>query len=453
MMFVKLLVALINPPNTNTLGLHLIMRAPFCLLLLFLSMLSGCYSKKPKLACDSTAFKPGNYTLLKNAKVFDGISDEVLNNYSVLVKDDVIFDVAPDAVICVPKDVKVLALDGRLLSPGLIESHGHQTFNEPWEVIKGKLEKLIYSGITGIRNMAGRVPSYKQWSDKIDAGEIVGPNIYSSAFFAGQAFFNVDGRLKKYRDFGDNPGDEDWMKIVDAELDIPDAVRKAKESGATGIKLYASLSPAWVQRITTEAKKNDLRVWSHAHLQLTETEVIIDAKVDSVSHAEMFGHTISHENEVVKNHTEVDTDRVKIIFSKMVESGIYFDVTLQLYYKYYGGDSGKAKLATQIVKMANEMGVLIVSGSDSEGFWDEGNIALYDEMITLVEVAGMSPESVLKSATYNPARLLGVEADYGSVSKGKKADLVVFNANPLKNIQHVREIYLTMKNGVVYQNL
>jgi imidazolonepropionase-like amidohydrolase len=419
--------------------------------LLLLFLLSSCDKKNSTDTCNKKTFDAGNYTHLKNATLFDGISEDVLNNYSVLIKDDIICNIAPDSIICTPQNVKVIELEGRLLSPGLIESHGHQTFNEPWDTTKIKLEKLVFAGITGIRNMAGRVPSYNEWAKKIDAGQVIGPNIYSSAFFAGQEFFNVDGRLQKYRDYGDDPGEEDWMKIVDPNLDIPDAVAKAKNSGATGIKLYASLKPAWVRTIISEANKHNLRVWSHAHLQFAETQDIIDMQLNSISHAEMFSHTISPDDEVIKNRASIDTSRVKLIFEKMIENEIYFDVTLELYYKYYGGDSERAIFSTQIVKMAVEMGVPIVAGSDSEGFWNEGKIALYDELITLVEKAGMNSKSVLKSATYNPARLLGIEETYGSISKGKKANIVVFIASPLEDIHNINQIHLTLKDGIVYQ--
>lgn len=418
---------------------------------LLLFFIASCSNENSKNTCSEDSFAEGNYTLLKNATVFSGINETVLHDYSVLVKDDIIIDVAPDSVICAPESASVIALDGRLISPGLIESHGHQTYNEPWDTTKIKLGKLVYAGVTGIRNMAGSVPTYNEWSDKVATGQIVGPNIYSSAFFAGQEFFNVDARLQKYRDSGYEPGQEDWMKIVNDELDIPDAVLKAKNSGATGIKLYASLKPEWIQAIVTEANKHNLKVWSHAHLQFTETQNIVDLKVNSISHAEMLAHTISEKNEVIKNWKSVDTTRVRSIFNKMIEHGIFFDVTLELYYKYYGSDSDRAKFATQIVKMAIEMGVPIVAGSDSEGFWNEGKIALYDELITLVEEAGMSSQLALKSATYNPARLLGIEGDYGSVAIGKKADLVVYNVSPIEDIRNINQIHLTMKNGVIYQ--
>ena len=418
---------------------------------LVLSLLYSCNSKKATDVCKENSFAEGNYTLLKNATVFDGISENIFKNYSVLIKDAIIYDVAPDSLICAPKNAKIIQLNAKLLSPGLIESHGHQTFNEPMDSVRIKLKKLVYAGITGIRNMAGRVPSYTAWSKEITEGKIIGPNIYSSAFFAGQEFFTIDSRLQKYRDFGDDPGKEDWMKIVTAKLDIADAVAKAKNSGATGIKLYASLKPEWIRTIISEAQKQNLRVWSHAYLQFIEAQEIVDLKVNSISHAGMFAHTISQKNKLVKNRKQIDSARVKSIFEKMVENEIYFDVTLELYYKYNGRDSDKAIFSTQIVKMAHKMGVPIVAGSDSEGFWNEGKIALYDELITLVKEAGMSSKSVLKSATYNPARLLGIEDNYGSISKGKIADIVVFDANPLEDIHNINQIHLTVKNGVIYQ--
>ena len=134
----------------------------------------------------------------------------------------------------------------------------------------------------------------------------------------------------------------------------------------------------------------------------------------------------------------------------MIEQEIFFDVTLELYHKYYGSDSDRAKFATQIVKMAIEMGVPIIAGSDSEGFWNEGKIALYDEIITLVEKAGMSSHVALQSATYHPARLLGIDREYGTISIGKKADIVAYNNNPLDDIRNISQVHLSMKNGVIY---
>ena len=421
------------------------------LLGVLLLLLSSYSSKNSKNTCDEGSFAAGNYTLLKNATIFDGMSEEVLTNYSVLIKDDIIYDVAPDSLIRTPKKVKIIALENRLLSPGLIESHGHQTFNEPWETTKIKLKKLVYAGVTGIRNMAGRVPSYNEWSKEIAEGKIIGPNIYSSVFFAGKEFFSKDGRLQKYRDFGDNPGQEDWMKIIDADTDISEAVVKAKSSGATGIKLYAYLKPEWVSAIVAEAQKQNLRVWSHAHLQLMESMDIVSLKLNSVSHATMLSLTISKDNKVIKNRTGIDSSRVKIIFEKMIENEIYFDVTLALYYRKGEKYSDNAKKASNIVKMASEMGVPIVAGSDSNGFWNKGKIALYDELIALVEEGGMTTYSALKSATYNPVRLLGIDGEYGSISTGKKADIVVYDASPLENIHNINQIHLTLKDGIVYK--
>lgn len=415
-----------------------------------LILIASCNSTDSKDTCNEDTFVKGNYILLKNTTLFNGISDTVFHNYSILIKDDLIFDVASDSNICVPASAKVIALDGRLISPGLIESHGHQTFNEPWDTTKIKLEKLVRSGITGIRNMAGSVPSYNGWSEKIEAGQIIGPNIYSSAFFAGQEFFNVDARLQKYHDFGYEPGNEDWMKIINDELDIPDAVLKAKNCGANGIKLYASLKPEWVEQIIQEAQKHNLKVWSHAHLQLTESGKIVNSKINGISHADMLGHTILDNKKIIKNYNEIDTSRVRGIYTGMIKEEIYFDVTLEIYYKYDGEESEITKFSTQIVKMAVDMGVPIVAGSDSDGFWEEGEIALYDELITLVEKAGMDTKSALRSATYNPARLLGIDDELGSISVGKKADIIVFETSPLDDIRNVNQIHLTIKNGFIY---
>lgn len=395
-------------------------------------------------------FQKGKYTLLKNATLFDGFSNRVHSNHSVLIKDDVIYTVAPDSQICIPENAKIITLDGRLISPGLIESHGHQIFNEPWDSTKIKLEKLIYAGVTSIRNMAGRVPSYQEWSEKIKSEKLVGPNIYTSALFAGQEFFDVDVRLQKYRDFGDDPGNENWMQIIDEKTNIPKAVELAKKSGATGIKLYANLRPEWVDEIIKESKKRELRVWGHSHLEYTETIELVDFGINSISHCAYLSKTIDDSDRVIRQYDVIDSARLNAVFESMKSNEVFFDATLK-YFMQFNHPAGE-RFCKQVVNMADQKGVSIVTGSDSEGFWDNGNIALYDEIIILVEEANMSPISVLKSATYNPARLLGIEDQYGSVTKGKKADLVVFNNSPLEDIKNISKIYLTVKNGIIYHN-
>ena len=137
--------------------------------ILFFSLF-GCVQSD----CQET-FQPGNYIHLKNITLFNSETGELFEQYAILIKDDIIYQVGPDSVVCAPADAKVFELEGELVTPGLFESHGHQVFNESFDSTAIKFKRLLQGGVTSIRNMAGRVPSYVDWNNKIHSGEVEGP--------------------------------------------------------------------------------------------------------------------------------------------------------------------------------------------------------------------------------------------------------------------------------------
>lgn len=66
-------------------------------------------------------------------------------------------------------------------------------------------------------------------------------------------------------------------------------------------------------------------------------------------------------------------------------------------------------------------------------------------------MGGMCPEEVLQAATIDGARIIGIEADLGSIEQGKLADLVVLDANPLDDIRNTGSVWRVMKSGVLYE--
>ena len=96
----------------------------------------------------------------------------------------------------------------------------------------------------------------------------------------------------------------------------------------------------------------------------------------------------------------------------------------------------------------NENGVSLLAGSDSGSYnsYTYPGISLHKEMEAMV-ATGISPLDALKSSAYNGAKFLKQDADYGTISEGKIADIVLLNSNPLEDIKSTKDIFMVISNG------
>jgi adenine deaminase len=104
------------------------------------------------------------------------------------------------------------------------------------------------------------------------------------------------------------------------------------------------------------------------------------------------------------------------------------------------------ELRQQLVNAMSRAGVPIVAGTDTGTTYLFPGFSLHDELALLVQ-AGLSPAHALRAATYEPARFLGLEHSQGTVSKGKLADLVVLDADPLADIRNTQRIHAVLVDG------
>ena len=97
------------------------------------------------------------------------------------------------------------------------------------------------------------------------------------------------------------------------------------------------------------------------------------------------------------------------------------------------------------MKALHDAGVPIVAGTDEgiPGHSVHREIELYVE-------AGFTPMEALQAATIVPARAMKLDAEVGTIERGKRADLVVLNANPLESISNIRTVRWTIHDGRVY---
>jgi imidazolonepropionase-like amidohydrolase len=100
------------------------------------------------------------------------------------------------------------------------------------------------------------------------------------------------------------------------------------------------------------------------------------------------------------------------------------------------------------IKLAQQLGVQLLAGTDVVAPWTYPGFSLHDELGLLVG-AGLTPLEALRTATVNPAQFFGMK-DMGKIAPGMKANLVLLDANPLEDIGNTKKIMSVVMRGALY---
>jgi imidazolonepropionase-like amidohydrolase len=410
-------------------------------------------------------FSPGHFAL-KDVNVINGISNEVLSHYTIIIKNEKIVALGPVNKIAIPDSVVVFNYPGKYVIPGLIDTHVHLATDPTVEDNRARAEKDLYEmlmkGITTVRDMAGDARELASLSRNALVGDILSPDIYYTALMAGPSFFK-DPRTHQSSQ-GGKPGEMSYMRGVTDSSNLQLIIAEAKGTGATAIKLYAQLDGALAKKITTEAHKQNLLVWSHADLTIASPLEVINAGVNTISHAGMLaswpGKKIPMEWRK-PGLTEYFWDSVfttlpvNDYIASMLANHTIMDPTLLVYKNRIDDlsipDSLKLRtiaqwnIAKRFTKLALEKGVPVCTGTDS----DEKKF-VQREIKLLAKEAGFTPMQAIISATKNGAMAIGIDNITGTIETGKIANLVLLSANPVDNIDNIEKAVLVIKNGKIF---
>ncbi|MGH7583498.1 MAG: amidohydrolase family protein, partial [Gemmatimonadales bacterium] len=277
------------------------------------------------------------------------------------------------------------------------------------------------------------------------------PDIRYAALFAGPTFFR-DPRTHSSSE-GFVPGRAPWMRAVTDTSDLRELVAQAKGTGATALKLYAALDSTTVARAVAEAHRQGLLVWAHAALRPAMPRDMAASGLEAMSHGNLLAMAIpaaqrtALQKSLAAGNTEIESPPLDSVLRVMAAHHIVFDPTL------FVMDSGPQRtLAAAVTRRAHQLGVLISTGTDSIGAPDSTALPdVHQEIALLVHDAGFTPAEALVAATENGARTLGIFDHVGSLDVGKRADLVVLAADPLRDIHNTISVRLVMKRGVIFR--
>lgn len=382
-------------------------------------------------------------------------NDSVLTDKTILIENGRIKSIIED-FLDVPDTYTVVNLKGKYIAPGLIDMHTH-IFD------RSDLPMYLGYGVTTVRNMMG-FPMHLRWREQVKANEYPGPELITAA-----PTINSGGNGSPFH-----------KNIVEVQEGI-DAVKEYKELGYDFIKIYGGLNEEQLEGIMGEAVKNDLFVAGHPPKDIALADLL---KYDIKSY--------EHVEEMVQSLMDYELDTIlgRKVAKELKQGGAKMTLTLSPFHNIYKatleGDDflntipkekinpfvrliGKRQLGEwvdtnegaykwnkekyecmeSLTRILYEEDVELLLGTDTGPSLTVPGITLHDE-IELLKNAGIPNLDILRSGTINAARALGKIDELGSIEKGKRANLIVLEANPIDDMSSLREPLMILNNGMVY---
>ncbi len=409
-------------------------------------------------------FVGGQTIYLHCGKLIDGISNSHGERKTVVVAGNKILDIL-DGYAGAPDSVIAIDLKSKTVLPGWMDMHVHiegemspKRYEEQFRMNKADValrattyaRKTLMAGFTTVRDLGGSGVNVSL-RKAIDAGWIEGPRIYTAEKAIATTGGHADPTNGVRDDLKKDPGPKEG--VINGPEDARKAVRQRYKNGADCIKITATGGVLSVAKdgqgpqFTMEELNaivetaNDYGMVTAAHAHGSEgMKRAVEAGINSIEH----GTFIT--DEIIRLMKEKDTYLVATMSAgktavEKAKIPNYFPPMV-------------AKKALEVgahhssnIKKAYDAGVKFAFGTDC-GVCPHGSNA--KEFIYMVD-AGIPPMETIKSATMGAARLLRVEDILGSIEKGKIADLIAVDGNPVEDINAVLKVDFVMKDGVVYK--
>ena len=423
-------------------------RLPVVIIALFVLSLAAFSGVSGSTIANSSAAVPSSSPQLptkdkmvvySGAAIIDGSSGSLRTDMAIVVRGERIEAVVPVSELKVPTGAEVVDVKNQYALPGFINSHEHLATPPNRKFAEAMMRRDLFSGVTAARCMGDDLRALADLARASRVLEIAGPDLYYAALFAGRDFMN-DPRIVACCQ-GAKVGETPWIRAIDKNTDLANAVTLAKGTGAIAIKIYANLSAELVAKIVAEAHRQGMQAWAHSMVFPATPREVIDAKPDSVSHIGYFGFQAMDRRPQKYQEREKfpidpapfangDNKIMSSLFIAMKERKIILDATNYVYEtieQMRARDPQNAppppfcssKLAELLSAQAYKQGVLISAGTDSFAPWEEPDSALQGEIEILVHKVGLTQTDAIRSATLISAMSMGQQSEMGYVATGQ----------------------------------
>ncbi|MDG5768288.1 amidohydrolase family protein [Balneolales bacterium ANBcel1] len=388
--------------------------------------------------------KPEGVTAYQNARIITMDGDEVIENGTIVVRDNRILDVGPMEEVTIPDGAQLIDVFGKTIMPGIVDVHAHMGYvalditpNRLWEY-----EANLAYGVTTTHDPSASTQSVFALAEQVRAGRMIGPRIYSTGFILYGA---------------ENPN----KAVVESLDDARHHLLRHKAVGAISVKSYNQPRRDQRQWILQAAREIGLNVYPEGGSMLQHNiNMILDGHT-GIEHAipvaplrndvlallgvSNVGYTptlvvgyggIWGENYWYQKHDVFENRRLMQFVPRHVVDARARRRLMVPDEEFYHFEL--ARSARQVVRAGGR--VQLGSHGQLQG------LAAHWELWMFVQ-GGMTELEAIRAATIHGAEYLGLGGDLGSIRSGKLADFVILNQNPLDDIRNSEDIYMVVKNG------
>ncbi len=433
----------------------------------------------------------GVHTTSAQATAFVGVNvipmdrERILANQTVIIRSGKIVEIGDAARVTVPKDAVRIDGQGKYLIPGLVDMHTHlmSDDNFPDDLAPDELRIMVANGVTTCRFMIG-TPEQLVLRTRSAKGEIIAPTIYSASP-------HLTGR-EQGNDF-----------VVTDPEQAREAVRKSKAAGYDFIKITTFLRSLLYEIAVDEASKQKIRVVGHADSRYVTVPRAWKAH-QQIEHLDGYMEVLLRDDAPMKGSVSdlyiynpknwdsldyIDESKIAWAAKMTVASNPYVDPTQHFMKNTFGLPRTEESIRAQpdfrfyptktqdfyidylkrtplnkvplekrarwveirnkLIKAIYEAGGKIMAGSDTPEFLWLYGFSMHREMKALAD-AGLPNYAVLSAATRNAHEYLGSIKRSGTIEKGKDADLVLLDANPIDDITNTEKRSGVMLKGKYY---
>jgi imidazolonepropionase-like amidohydrolase len=426
--------------------------------------------------------QPAKATLaIVGGMLIDGHEGPPVAHSLILVDGNRIVAVGTRDNLKVPAGAKVLDASGMTVMPGLIDVHVHMdtighTDYQYWhqtyrsriqEIYEIAARQLLTYGVTTALDLGGYAPDLGILKKKLESGQLTGPRVKFAMGF-----------ISNYPD----AYMQTWHRAYQAEnVHTVDAARAAAlkeiEAGADVLKAYDGLTAEQVKVIAEEAHKKGLWVTGHAGSP-ENTIARVEAGQDAIEHLGGMSYGSTVPPEVIRAFLRRRTVIVPTLVTSTVQLDavewpefwtdnqrarstmppeIWADIRRSLEHPErvltnFGGfvRRDSAERGKAVFKQLREAGVQLLVGTDSSTPLNLKTDALWREMEQFTK-NGVPPMEVIGLATRRNADYMKMGQQVGTITKGKLADIIVVDGNPLLSMRDLRNVVAVVKDGKVYK--